>query len=194
MKSFAWVLALMVVVLSVVFTVYLNENDRLEKDAKATYLKGGEFTLSNEGESFSLSSLAGKPLILYFGFTFCPDVCPVGLATIRDALNSSHELSTLPAVFVTLDPERDSRQKLKEYTGFFHSNIIGLTGSIDEIQTVAKRYGTYFRKSSKGEDSKDYLVDHTAYFYLINAEGELIRVLDHNASAQEISDLLLKML
>lgn len=195
MKSIFAVLGFILFVSISVWTYMgLLDAPAVEKDIKAKYLKGGEFTLSNEGNAFSLSSLKGQPVILYFGFTFCPDVCPVGLATIRDALNSSEQLSDIPALFITLDPERDTAQKLKDYTGFFHRNIIGLTGSLDEISAVTKTYGTYFKKSVKSDKPGDYLVDHTAYFYLIDKQGELLRVLDHDASASELSELLLKLL
>lgn len=186
---------ILALVIGIAVSIYTSGVNKVDKDIKAKYLKGGEIALSNEGKPFTLTSLQGQPVVLYFGFTFCPDVCPVGLATIRDALKSSESLAKVPAIFITLDPERDSRARLEEYTAFFHANIVGLTGSLKEIQDVAKRYGTYFQKSPKKDaPADDYLVDHTAYFYLIDANGELTRVLDHNASAQEISDLLLKML
>ena len=194
LKKFSVILSVVLLCAAAVAFQFMPKG--VEKDVKAAYLKGGEFSLSNEGEGFKLSSLKGSPVILYFGFTFCPDVCPVGLTVIRDALNSSDALSDVPVLFVTLDPERDNKQRLDEYTAFFHSNIKGLTGSLSEISSVAKQYGTYFRKSvGKGAEASDnYNVDHTAYYYLIDGEGELIRVLDHNAKAEQISDLLLKMI
>lgn len=175
--------------------IYMQLLDRqsLEKDVKATYLKGGAFTLTHADQEFNSISLVGQPHILYFGFTFCPDVCPVGLATIRDALNSDNRLSVVKAMFVTVDPERDDSTRLEDYTSFFHPNIMGLTGSLESIKTVAKQYGTYFKKADKS-NAENYTVDHTAYYYLIDKEGELLRVLDHSATSKEISELLLKML
>lgn len=183
-----------------VVAVYLLEQQTIitvQKDIKSSYLKGGDFTLTSSGDGksvelasdkrFHLSQLRGQPVILYFGYTYCPDMCPVGLAAIRDALNSSTNFDKVTALFITLDPERDSIDKIAEYTGFFHPRIIGLTGTLEEIKAVSGRYGTYFIKSGLSDDGQDYQIDHTSYFYLIDAQGELVRVLDHNTKASELA-------
>lgn len=181
------------VVAGVASYLSLQANDTPEPDIKASYLKGGDFNLSNSGEPFELAALRGKPVILYFGFTSCPDVCPVGLSVIRDALNSDSVLATAAALFVTLDPARDTAQRLNDYVDFFHGNIKGLTGTLEEISAVTKQYGTYFQ-ASKPDASGAYTVDHTAYFYLISKEGKLIRVLDHNTSANHLALELKKLI
>lgn len=187
-------LLLSFVILAVFVYIHLSTQNSLEKDVKAQYLKGGAFTLMHKGATFESSSLKGLPHILYFGFTFCPDVCPVGLATIRDALEADARLSDVKVMFVTVDPERDTPARMDEYTAFFHSNIMGLTGSLEQIAQVAKQYGTYFKKSDKHNQDGNYTVDHTAYYYLLDEHGELMRVLDHSATEKDISELLLKML
>jgi len=182
-------------VLAVMFGVYTySENTGIKKDIKAQYLKGGDFSLFHKGEKFNLSDLKGHPVILYFGYTHCPDVCPVGLTVIRDALNSHPELKEVKALFVTLDPERDDGQTLSMYTQFFHKNILGLTGSLKEIKGVAGHYGTYFRKSPDSNESDNYSIEHTAYFYVINKEGVLMRVMDHDTNAKDLSEIVMKML
>jgi len=90
---------------------------------------------------------------------------------------------------VTLDPKRDTPERLQDYTAFFHPNIRGLTGTLEEIQTLTKRYGTYFKKADAKPDD-NYTVDHTAYFYLIDAEGELMRVLDHDTRPEALAEAL----
>ncbi len=180
---------------ALVLSIGLFENGSKQslKDTKAQYLQGGDFSLSNEGETFRLQDLRGQVVILYFGYTYCPDVCPLGLTVIRDALNSDTAFAGVPALFVTLDPARDTKARLNEYTQFFHPNIRGLTGSLEEIQSLAKNYGTYF-KAMDPEEGKAYTVDHTAYFYLISEEGELMRVLDHNTRPEALAEALKTLL
>ena len=172
----------------------------LEQDLKSQYLKAGDFELLYQNEAFKLSQLQGQPVILYFGYTFCPDVCPVGLSVIRDVLTSSDDFSNVRALFVSLDPERDSAARIEEYTSFFHANILGLYGNLAEITAVSSAYGTFFRKNSPTSPSDthgalpNYTVDHSAYYYLIDTQGKLVRVLDHSTKSEEISDLLHKLL
>jgi len=171
----------------------LGYDSGLEKDLKSQYLRAGNFSLNSGERSIQLSDFAGKPVVLYFGYTHCPDVCPVGLAVIRDVLNEDDSLADVNVLFVTLDPERDSAEVMREYAAFFHPNILGLTGTVDEIKAVSALYGTYFRRSNL-DDQSDYTVDHSAYYYLIDRDGQLVRVLDHDASVSQISEYLQKLL
>ena len=163
------------------------------EDVRAAYLPGGEFELTHGDTVFDMKSLRGAPYILYFGFTHCPDVCPLGLATIRDALRTDSALSEAKALFVTVDPARDHAEHVASYAEFFHPNILGRTGTVEEIRALAKAYGTYFMAGEPDENG-NYNVDHTAYYYLINPEGELKRVLDHNVTALTIAEELQKLL
>lgn len=175
------------------FTIFSQA--KIEKDIRSQYLKGGNFQLLNDGKPFELTQLKGRPVILYFGYTSCPDVCPVGLALIRDALNSSDKLSGVPAVFVTLDPERDTLKILKDYVAFFHANIIPLTGSLENIRAVIESYGGFFRHVNKNaSEDGQYLVDHSAYYYVIDSSGELIRVYDHSVSSKELAETVKSLL
>jgi len=187
------ILCLSIVAGAASYLSILSGDQTPKKDIKASYLKGGDFSLSNGGDTFRLEGLRGRPVILYFGFTFCPDICPVGLAVIRDALNADDAFSDLSALFVTLDPERDDATRMGEYVSFFHTSIIGLTGTLEEISTVATQYGTYFQKTKADADGA-YSVDHTAYFYLIDEAGELVRVLDHNTPPEVLASELKKLI
>lgn len=167
----------------------------IEKDIRAQYLKGGDFQLLNNNQPFSLSQLRGKPVILYFGYTHCPDVCPVGLALIRDVLKNDEAFEKVSAIFITLDPDRDTTESLKEYTAFFHPTIIPLRGALDDTRKVVQAYGGFFRKViPEGRENDDYLVDHSAYYYLISAEGELTRVFDHSVTVDQLSESLRPLL
>ncbi len=180
-------------VIALALSVIIFGTEKEPEDVRAAYLPGGEFTLSHGDQSFDMRSLRGQPYVLYFGFTHCPDVCPLGLATIRDALNQYEELSQARALFVTVDPARDTPQHIEEYASFFHPNILGRSGTLAETQALAKAYGTYFMAAEKDAEGH-YNVDHTAYYYLINAEGKLSRVLDHNVTSLTIADELRKLL
>lgn len=180
---------------SVYFVAF--ETPAIERDIRSQYLKAGNFELLFNGEPFELSQLKGQPVILYFGYTSCPDVCPVGLAVIRDALNSSEEFSNVPALFVTLDPGRDTDERLSEYVSFFHKSIIPLRGSIEQTKLIIEAYGGFLRHSplgGEGDDNANYLVDHSAYYYLINSKGELMRVFDHSISSTELAESLRPLL
>lgn len=168
----------------------------VEKDIRSQYLKAGNFKLLFDEQPFELNQLKGQPVILYFGYTFCPDVCPVGLAVIRDALNSSEKFSKVPVLFVTLDPGRDTAERLREYVSFFHKNIIPLRGSLEQIKSVIEAYGGFLRHTVKNHEKmdKDYLVDHSAYYYLLNKQGELVRVFDHSITSADLAEILKSLL
>lgn len=183
------------------YQAYQTWSNDEAKDLKATYLPAGDFVLERDGQAFNTESLRGTPYILYFGFASCPDVCPLGLTTIRDALNSRPEFKNVPALFVSVDPERDTAKRLKEYAAFFHPNIVPLRGDVKKVAEVAKQYGTYFMKAPlpgqastntdvKETDPNAYTVDHTAYYFIIDAEGQLKRVLEHNAKANDLAQAL----
>lgn len=197
LKKFMFTFGSILICTCVALYLVIFSSPKVEKDLRSQYLKGGDFQLKHDGKAFQLSQLKGSPVILYFGFTHCPDVCPVGLAVIRDALNSSTSLADVPVVFVTLDPDRDTPEILKQYTSFFHSNIIPLRGTLEETKSVIESYGGFFRLNKSQADSAseaNYSVDHSAYYYLIDSSGELMRVLDHSASSTEIADTLKSLL
>lgn len=191
MKSNRILLLGFFVLAAILLTVNLFlTNAPVEKDRKAEYIKGGEFSLpSTLGKDFSLSDARGRPAVLYFGFTHCPDICPVGLAVIRDALKIDPDFSEVMPVFATLDPARDTIDRLKEYLAFFDPSLVGLSGSDEQIASLAKQYSTYF-KALEPDENGNYNVDHTAYFYVIDREGELVRVLDHDTDAEGLASVL----
>lgn len=163
------------------------------EDLRAQYLEAGDFHLQGEKGPVALSDFKGRPVILYFGFTFCPDICPVGLTVIRDALNGSERFKPVQAIFISIDPERDTHERLSEYLEFFHPQLLGLRGEVDEVRAIAKRYGGYFVQG-KADEQGQYNVDHTAYYYLIDANGKLVRVLDHDTSAETLVEELKKLI
>jgi len=144
-------------------------------------LQGGDFVLHSSQGMFSLKQLRGKVVLLYFGYTKCPDVCPTSLSIIAQALNelSGDELKSVQAVFVSVDPKRDNFDVLDDYVSYFHPNLMGVTGSEREIAEVAKRYGVKFEEVALEGSSFGYAVNHSAITYLVTPEGELRYLFPH---------------
>jgi protein SCO1 len=152
---------------------------------------GGDFSLASDSGEVSLQDFRGKIVILYFGYTFCPDICPTSLAQIAQALDAldARELERIQAIFISVDPERDTTSQLARYTRFFHPGMIGLTGSDDDIRDVARRYGAAWQKV-EGESAGGYLIDHTSNVYVLDASGQLDEVLPHDSGAQHIVEVI----
>jgi protein SCO1/2 len=142
---------------------------------------GGDFTLTaDDGSQYSLHDSAGKVVVLSFGYTFCPDICPTALATVANALNglTAAEADRVEALFISLDPDRDTPERLHEYTRFFHPKLRGLTGSAERLHEIAERYRVRYDFVGKSE-REHYSLDHSASLYLIDGSGELFRILPH---------------
>jgi len=136
---------------------------------------GGPFTLTDQnGKPTSLSDFRGKLVLLYFGFTYCPDVCPTDLLAIGEAIRSlGNEGDALQPIFITLDPERDTRDTLRAYVASFHPRFVALSGTVDEIRTVATAYKVFFEKVwPKGLDT--YMIDHAVYTFLLDRDGRYL--------------------
>tara|TARA_R110000772_G_scaffold59179_2_gene133993 strand:- start:451 stop:1068 length:618 start_codon:yes stop_codon:yes gene_type:complete len=154
---------------------------------------GGSFTLTNEdGGKTSDTDFAGKYRIIYFGYSYCPDVCPVDLQRLMQGLalveKSDPSLAKkIQPIFITIDPERDRPEQLKQYVSAFHPRLIGLTGSVDEIAEVAKKYLIIYGKR-EDEGASEYLVDHSRQAYLFGPAGEPIALLPYDGTPQQIAD------
>lgn len=154
-----------------------------------------DFTLAaSTGERVSLSDLRGKWLMLYYGYTYCPDVCPTTLAQINQALTLiGDKAKEVQVIMVSVDPERDTPEKLAVYLKAFNPTFLGLTGSVDEVTQAATPLGIYFAKHEVGGKS-GYLVDHTASVNLVGPDGRVRIVWPPNTSPQFLADDLEYML
>jgi protein SCO1/2 len=148
---------------------------------------GGDFVLHSRQGKVSLTDFRGKVVLLYFGYTLCPDICPTNLAALAQAFDmlTAEELAQVQGIFVSVDPERDTLENLSEYAKFFHPNIIGISGAAEEIAQVAKQYGAAYRQT-KVDSALGYLVDHSATTYLIDPQGVLRDNLDHATPPDQI--------
>lgn len=137
---------------------------------------GGGFTLDSVRGSVDLDDLEGKAVMLFFGYTSCPDVCPLSLAKIGACLSSleAGQAQHVEALFVTLDPGRDTAERMHRYAEFFHPDIIGLTGARKEIDEVAARYGIAYERKPAPESALGYTISHPDTILLLDGDGALV--------------------
>ena len=138
------------------------------------YPQAADFTLTqSSGETFRLSEQKGKIVLLFFGYTACPDVCPTTLAELRLVMEElGDKTEQVQVVFVSVDPERDTPEKIQEYVEHFNEDFIGLSGNPDELQIIWDNYGV-FRERVESESAFGYIINHTARTYLIDQNGNL---------------------
>jgi protein SCO1 len=138
---------------------------------------GGPFTLVNQdGRQVSERDFLGKPALIYFGFTYCPDICPTSLQTMRLALDASGLApGSIQPVLVSLDPERDTPDVMKSYVASsgFPAGLVGLTGSTEQVTAAARAYKVSWRRAEAPDSSAEYLIDHSSIMYLIGSDGKL---------------------
>ena len=158
---------------------------------------GGPFTLTNQdGQRVSSDQFDGQYRLVYFGYTYCPDICPVDLQQIGLAMKQLEEsdpevAKRVQPIFITTDPERDTPAVMKEYVSAFHPRLIGLTGTPEEIAAVSKSFGVYALKQ-ENEGSSEYLVNHSRLAMLFGPKGEPIALLPHEDGANAIAAELKK--
>jgi cytochrome oxidase Cu insertion factor (SCO1/SenC/PrrC family) len=156
---------------------------------------GGPFALTDHtGKPRTDADFRGKLLIVYFGFTYCPDICPTDLQNIGLALDRlGRSAEAVQPLFITLDPARDTAAHLKDYVALFHPRLIGLTGDAAAIRTAADAYKVYYARAPnpKGDD---YTIDHTAFIYLVGADGNYLGFLPPNTDAGRIAETVQPLL
>jgi len=147
-----------------------------------------DFVLNSSEGPVSLSDYKGKVVVVYFGYAYCPDVCPTSLGLLSQAFGKlkPDELDAIQGLFISVDPERDTVENLKKYAAAFHPKIKGITGSEIEIADIAGRYGASYMKVELTDSALGYAVDHSSKYYLINRQGELSKLLSHGTSPDNI--------
>jgi protein SCO1/2 len=150
---------------------------------------GGPFTLIDQnGRTVTNETLKGKPTLIYFGYTFCPDVCPTSLLLMETAIEKlgPDAAKKVNLVFITIDPERDTQKLIKDYVGNFSPTFIGLTGTPEQVTAAARAYRVYYQKVP-GKDGAPYLMDHSSIVYLLDRNGRFITHFTHEAKAEAIA-------
>ena len=157
----------------------------------ALWALGGDFRLTaQDGSTFALEDARGKVVVMAFGYTYCPDVCPMMLANMATALRALGPRSEqVVALFVSVDPARDTPDHLGEYVRWFHPAIKGLPGSPEALRQVARQYRAQFSINDAG-DSKNYTVDHNSSIYVIGTDGRLIRMIPDGLPSEVLVNTL----
>lgn len=154
---------------------------------------GGDFVLTDHnGNEFSSDMMKGKLSLVYFGFTFCPDICPASLQKLTNVLSAlgKYQIDVLP-IFITVDPARDTPDILKEYLGHFHPKFVGLTGSEEKIREVANLYKVFYA-IAEGVTEKDdkYMLDHSSFVYLMDRNGKYMKHFYMSSTPEEIIEYI----
>jgi protein SCO1 len=161
-----------------------------------TALIGGPFTLVDQtGKSVSDQDFRGRYMLVFFGFTHCPDICPAELQVMAAALDElGPKADQIVPIFITLDPERDSPSVMGDYIKNFSPGFIGLTGSPEAIAQAAKAYRVAFSKFQEGKSKNDYSIDHFALVYLMGKSGEYLTHFAYGTPALKITETLRRYL
>jgi len=157
---------------------------------------GGPFELTDHtGKTVTDKDYRGKYMVVFFGYTFCPDVCPTNLSTLASALDMlpPEKAKQIVPLFISVDNERDTPELLADYVPNFHESIVGLTGTSKQIKDVARAYKSFYAKVNS-EDPENYLMDHSAITYLMGPDGKYIQVFNHGTPPDAIAKQLDKII
>ncbi|HBA33426.1 MAG TPA: SCO family protein [Gammaproteobacteria bacterium] len=156
---------------------------------------GGNFTLSSAQGAVSLEQFQGKAVLIYFGYTACPDICPTTLAAIGAAMESlaQNERDATQVLFISVDPERDTPEKSQEYASYFYPSFIGLTGTLEEMALIARQYKAFYGKVEV-DSELGYTVGHTGSTYVLGRDGYVRKLVSHDATPDEFASTIKEIL
>ena len=157
--------------------------------------QGGDFVLQSADGPVDSKALRGNVLLIFFGYTHCPDICPASLAAGAQALVAltADERAKTRLIMISVDPERDTPERLKEYTRYFHTGMIGVTGTPEQVENVATSFGAAFAHREPAADGS-YAVDHTANIYLVKPDGKLATILQLGTPTDQVVATIRKYL
>jgi cytochrome oxidase Cu insertion factor (SCO1/SenC/PrrC family) len=152
-------------------------------------LVGGPFTMTNHlGQRVTEKDFLGRYMLLFFGYTFCPDVCPTEMQVMTAALEQlGSKADAITPVLVTVDPARDTVEVMKSYVSNFHPRLVGLTGTEAELKNFTQAYKAYYKKVENAKRPQDYLMDHAALIYLMGPDGNFIRHFSYTTDADKLA-------
>ena len=174
--------------------LFFGSEGRLGPIGTGKALVGGPFELTNQdGKRVKSSDFAGKYMLMVFGYTTCPDICPSELQVVSAALDEMGPTAErIQPVFVTVDPSRDTPEVMKDYVANFHPGFVGLTGSEEDIASVAKAFRVYYRKVDQKDPSIPYLMDHTTLVYLMGPDGQYVTHFAYGTNVASLTEDLRK--
>ena len=196
MRKFYTILVLVAIAISLItITVYVlifKNEVNIYSECRCGQVAGnigGSFSLINQdGLVVTDIDVIKEPSLLYFGYTFCPDICPLDTYRNVEAVRilDKKGFSVTP-IFVTFDPQRDTIEVLKEFSDFMHPKMIALTGSVEQIKKITKKYRVYYKKQNN-DDQQNYLIDHTAFTYLVLPEIGFVDFFRRELTAEQLAD------
>ena len=154
-----------------------------------TALVGGPFSLTDQtGRKVTGKDFLGKYMLVFFGYTYCPDICPTELQVMSAALDSlGAKADDIQPIFISIDPQRDTPEVLQQYVVNFHPRLLGLTGSPEEIASVAKAYRVYYSKVEGNSGPDNYLMDHSTIIYLMDRQGKFLKHFTYSTDAAALA-------
>lgn len=189
---FAMLVLVVAMAIGTVALLFGGWRDEAQVTGTGTALVGGPFTLTDHsGRKMTDADFRGKYMLIFFGYTYCPDVCPTELQVMAEALKQlGPRGESITPVFISIDPERDTPETLKSYVENFDPRMVGLTGTSDEIAAVAKAYRVYYAKAGKTA-TPDYLMDHSSIIYLMDPQGRFLKHFTYSTDARALAEGLL---
>ena len=193
-----WIIAAALLFLGLAISVFLISDQLAQKTTIGIpqFQDNHIELIDQNGIARNQDDFADRPIALFFGFTYCPDVCPTTMTTLaaaRDNLESAGiDTKALQILFITVDPERDTPEQLKQYLSLFDADVTGLTGSPDKVRSVLQQFGVYAQKNDQGDG--DYLYDHSAAVFLYRDDGSFKGTIVHNEPIAFITEKLKSIL
>ncbi len=156
---------------------------------------GGDFTLPTKDGLFDLKDYRGKVVVLYFGYSSCPDVCPTALAMLGNTLRRMPDkvVEMIQPVFISVDPKRDTLDKLKLYGEYFHPKLIAGSTEKDKIDRIVKQYGAFYSISEQQDSAMGYSVNHSSRLFVIDKQGRLAKTINHDDINKDLTENLLML-
>ena len=180
----------------IIFSFSYNIYKEVSESGKCTDTKsfigdlGGSIDLIDQNQkSFSLKKQDTPLSLIYFGYSYCPDICPYDLernAYVKDIMDE--EELDINLIFITLDPSRDTAERLKDFSEYIHTSMIALTGSNDQIEALKKSYGVFGKANKIDNEDQSYLVDHSTFSYLVNKNGKVLSFFNRRETPEKISE------
>lgn len=194
---FIIIAAVFVVIAATAGRSWMMDNGEVDQKQAMRVTIGGPFTLTDHtGKRVTDKDFQGKYMLVYFGYTFCPDVCPTSLSIVGDALDqlSAEELAKVTPVFISVDPERDTPEMMASYVPNFHDKMVGLSGSLDEVKAVARAYKAYYGKVNADDPDGNYTMDHSSITYLMGPDGLYVAHFNHGTEPDVMAARLKEIL
>ncbi len=190
-RQAAFALSILAIALAIAGAAFYFASGRNGPIGGGEALVGGSFSLTDHtGRRVTEKDFLGKYMLVFFGFTHCTDICPTELQVMSAALDEmGAEGEKIQPIFVSIDPERDTPEVMKQYVENFHPRLIGLTGSPDEIAGIARAYRVYYKKVEGGSDA-DYEMDHSTTIYLMDTKGRFRKHFNYTTDAKGLAQAL----